>query len=507
MEDVATNSEVRSTRRRWGAVGAVACVVLALGLGLMATLGADDPRPVLAASDLYRVGRQSFDLTVVASGELEAKRQVEIKCQVKQSTSILELVDEGTRVEPGAVLAKLDDTEVVRKLEEVTLDVETAKADTKAAEEALAIQKNEGDSTQKAAEVDLALAELTLSEWRDGEAVTKLRTLTVDHATAERKLTRTRRDLELSKQLYAEKFISLGELEDDEIAAIEAEAGLATAALELDVYRKYTYPKEQQEYESEVAQKRAELDRTISKNASKIAQAEAEYYASQRKLVIQQGKLDDLKAQLEATVIKAPADGNGGLVVYATSVGSSWRRGDPMAVGRGVKFGETIFVLPDTRQMVASLRVHEAMIPQVAAGQHASVTIDSRPGQPIVGTVSQIGVIAENGGWMSPDLREYVVKVDLPMDLPAQVKAALKPAMRATGRIEVGRVEDVLAVPVQAVMSDGPTRYVHVETDRGLTRREVKVGRASETLVEVVEGVSEGDRVLLRNPRPGELRG
>ena len=196
----------------------------------------------------------------------------------------------------------------------------------------------------------------------------------------------------------------------------------------------------------------------------------------------------------------APQDG---LVVYASSVGGRRWRGDPIAPGREVRLNETILLLPDTRQMIASLKVHEALVPQVNVGDEVLVTVDAKPEASYVGKVTNIGVMAADGGWLNPQLREYAVTCEL----PAGVDPSLKPAMRCTGHIKTGRVEDALAVPVQAIFAEGDQRYVLLPTAPGsdkVQRQAVKTGRASETMIEIMEGLEPGRTVLMRSPRPGE---
>ena len=81
----------------------------------------------------------------------------------------------------------------------------------------------------------------------------------------------------------------------------------------------------------------------------------------------------------------------------------------------------------------------------------------------------------------------------------------LKPSMRCRGEIVLGEVEDVLSVPIQAVFREGPMAVVYLETAQGVSVQEVELGRASEMEVEVLSGLEEGNRVLVRKPRLGEI--
>jgi hypothetical protein len=106
------------------------------------------------------------------------------------------------------------------------------------------------------------------------------------------------------------------------------------------------------------------------------------------------------------------------------------------------------------------------------------------------------------GRWMDPNRREYTVKIAL-QNVGDGVR--LKPAMRCEATITLGRVENVVAVPLQAVFTDEMVRFVYVPRDGRYARVPVKIGRRSDTLAEIAAGLSPGERVLVREPSPGEV--
>ncbi|MEE9212966.1 MAG: efflux RND transporter periplasmic adaptor subunit [Phycisphaeraceae bacterium] len=481
--------------------------VIALGVGILSRSGSendDDVGSPSQAPEWFTVDHRSFDLTVVATGELEAKRQVEVKNRVQGETTIVELVEEGTSVKAGDLLMKLADDDIRERIEQETLRVEESRANKVAAEQNLAIKQSEASSDRKAAELKLALAKLELDKWTRGTVPQKRLELELALARAQSDVERTARDYVLSQELFDQKFISESEKDDDYIQMIEAQAAIQTAKLNIEVYEQYSYPMDERKFTSDVEQAKGEVDRTLQKNESELERLRADLESKTRSLAIRESRLADLEEQLEATDVRAPQEG---LVVYATSAGSRWRRGsEPIQQGRRVRYNESLVILPDTRQMVAVLRVHEAMLPNVEIGQDVAVTIDARPGLPMNGKVSQIGVMAEEGGWLNPQLREYSVRVDLPPQTDPDESSGLKPAMRCRGEILVGRVENAVAVPVQSVFTEGDNRFCYLRAGRNRVRKcSVKIGRASDTFVEIHEGLSDGDRVLLRNPRPGEV--
>jgi len=130
------------------------------------------------------------------------------------------------------------------------------------------------------------------------------------------------------------------------------------------------------------------------------------------------------------------------------------------------------------------------------------VTIDAISGETFFGVVESVGVLAETGGWRDPNRREYSVRIALDHD---NSDGVLKPSMRAEAEIMLGAVQDALTVPVQAVFSDGPVKYVHVPRGSRFERVPVQVGRMSDTSAEILKGLGDGTRVLLREPEAGEV--
>ena len=487
-------------------VGWVIAGVATLTVLLLAVVLLRSPEPaegaaasIADATEWFTVTPQTFSITVTESGDLDAASRLEIKSKVEGRPEIIYLVEEGSEVNKDQVLVRLDSDTLRTEIEEATLNVEKARADEVYARRGLEIARNEADSVRAAAQVALALAKLELAKWQKGDVPQSRRELNLAHQKAQRLVERTKRDYAISQQLYDKQFISLNDLEDSEIEKLEAADGLLTAELALSVYDDYTYQTEQQQKQSAVEQAQSDLSNEIAKSESEIARLEADLTSKAQTLSIREERLANLERQLAASEIKAPEDG---IVIYGTSVGRS-RRDEPMAEGRQVRFNETIIYLPDIRQMVANLSVAEAYEPLVKVGQSVRVTVDARPGQTFIGTIDRTSPLTESGGWLNPGQREFIARVML----PAGTEAGLKPAMRCTGQITVGQVEDALAIPVQSVFTQGQQHYVHVPDGGGyLLRRPVTIGQASETLVEITDGLEPGDRVLLRNPRPGEVR-
>lgn len=445
--------------------------------------------------------RTSFDISTTVSGELEAKNQIELRSKLEKRARIVEIVAEGSRVKAGQVLVKLNTDQLESDLQEALLRVETAKAQLIAAENAYSIQLSENDSKLRQAAVKEDLAELALKKWIAGDLESdRLKNrLAVEKAT--RELARLQEKLDQSKQLYERKFLSLDELKQDELRVLEARAALDTANLANEVYETYTVPKDERTKVTDLYDAQAEVERVMLNNERQLASKEADRNNQRTQLQLHETKLANIQEQLENCVMTAPTDG---LVVYASSMERnrwSFSSDGPLAVGREINPNESLMSLPDTSQMVASVRVQEALASKIEAGQQATIKVDAAGGRVFQGSVESISVLAENGGWRDPNLREYTVKVAL-MDDDVSM---LKPSMRCEGQIVLGRVDDSIAIPVQAVFNDGAVRFVYKPAGTKFLRVPVKLGRRSDTMAEITAGISEGTVVLLRQPDAGEI--
>lgn len=464
---------------------------------------AADVRAV-ANLELGRVERGSFGINTTAMGELEARNQIELRSELDTRADIIEIVPEGSVVKKGDLLVQLNAEQMQDQIDQQKLEVERAQADVTAAENSLKIQLSENESRERAGQLKVDLAELALAQWRQGEVVKTLAKQKLDIEQAERDLKRLKEKFDRSEALLAEGFLSQDQRDLDEIAYINAQAKLDTALLDRETYREYQYPRDEKTKMSDLEEAKADLDRIRTQNDINAGAKASSLTTTRTQYTLKQERLQKLVEQVQLATIAAPTDG---LVVYATSIGRGrdmqMMGGDgPLQIGREIRPNEQLIILPDTSSMVATVRVHESLAGRIRPGQRASITIDAIVGETFVGRVEKVGVLAETGGWRDPNRREYSVRIAIEHD---NSDGMLKPSMRAEAEILLGAVEESLMVPVQAVFSEGPVRYVHVPRGSRFERVPVRTGRMSDTYAEILSGVEEGDRVLLREPDTGEL--
>lgn len=492
------------TRPGFIKTGAAALVVLAAagGVWYYTSTQESDESVALRTSDVTQAAVTSFEITTTATGELQALDQIEVRSPLEEQATIIEIIPEGTWVEKGDVLARLNTDNLETELDTEEADLESSQAALFAAENAYQIQLTENESATRDAELALRLAELTLEQWESGDRVMKLQELDLNIDEANRELARLEAKHEKNVDLLAEGFISKDQYDQDELALVKARARVETVNLQKKSYINYEQKKDREQMESDVQQAKAQLENVKAQNEIKLADKAADRASQNRRVVRDQGRVDKLRRQIEASTIRAPSDG---MVIYGTTMESSrrmWSNEGPLMIGQNIYPNQLLFALPDTSKLVAEVRVHESLAGRIRPGMKGRIRVDALPNVVLSGTVKEIGVLAESGGWRDPNLREYTVKLVLDSN---QYTAELKPSMRCEADILLDTVDSALSVPVTAVFNDGPVRYVYQPRGSNFVRVPVKTGRFSETQAEILAGLEAGERVLLRNPGAGEV--
>jgi len=127
------------------------------------------------------------------------------------------VVPEGSRVKKGDLLVELASDEIEAEIEEDTLQVESARSELIAAENALEIQKNENDAALRQARLKLELAQIELKKWQEGDLVKRRQELDLNIEKADRNLELFDEQYRQTKDLFDRGFESKDRLKEDEI--------------------------------------------------------------------------------------------------------------------------------------------------------------------------------------------------------------------------------------------------------------------------------------------------
>lgn len=353
---------------------------------------------------------------------------------------------------------------------------------------------------------------------------------------------------------WAERSVKLGYLTASQAKVEQSKYAGATDNLEKLQKEKYileTFLRQREltDLVSKLEVARIGLERVTRQDHAKQAQADSVRRTARSVYLQETEKLKDNEEQIQQCKLHSPQDG---MVVYFKPEQSRFGSSNQnlIAVGEQVREGQKLMRIPDLRRMLVNTKVHEAMVSRIRAddrqstgyfdalrtglllnpdgfsrlvsnsestlttlrerfrdkeyylaseGQKSSVRVDAYPDRVFPGHVRTVAAVASQADFLTADVKVYQTLVTID-----ETVAGLKPDMSAEVTIQVDPPQEpVLAVPLQAVVGGaevGPKRRLFVVGTFGPVEREVTLGAFNDKMVEVRDGLAEGDVVVL-NPK------
>lgn len=163
------------------------------------------------------------------------------------------------------------------------------------------------------------------------------------------------------------------------------------------------------------------------------------------------------------------------------------------APGAFVAEGQELFHVVDLDRLWLEVLVPEADIGRIGTPSGASFTVDGFP-RPFEVALSKGGAPVAFGGVVDPQSR--TVPLVFEVSNPGRT---LRAGMYARVRVLTGQARKVLAIPASAVVDDGKQEVAYVlSSGEAFERRPLRLGVRDGELVEVVEGLAPGERVVSR---------
>ncbi len=239
----------------------------------------------------------------------------------------------------------------------------------------------------------------------------------------------------------------------------------------------------------------AKLDEV--RRAVEVAQAQQTGVRAQRSANTDQGT-DTMQAEAQLALAAAATEAARARLAQASVLAPA----DAKVLSRLVEPGQIVqpgralltLALLSRLQLVA--QVDERFLEQLQVGQSASVLADAFPDQRFAARVHSIAPVvdAQRGA------------IEVKFTLPEQPPAFLREDMTLSLEVETGRRARALVVPLEALQrsESTATAVVHIERDGRVETRKVRLGLRTLDAAEVLEGLVEGDVVLLgATPKPG----
>jgi multidrug efflux pump subunit AcrA (membrane-fusion protein) len=256
--------------------------------------------------------------------------------------------------------------------------------------------------------------------------------------------------------------------------------------------------KEQAVYEAPTVRRQAEIDYEKTERALAQSRLDYETRTEQAKAKMREVGADMSREQNRLSVVQevmgqftimAPAPG---MVIYR----KEWN-GKKRGVGSQVSaWDPVVATLPDLTRMESITYVNEIDIRKLAVDQPVVLTLDSDPTKDLRGKVTKVANVGEERP--NTDAKVFEVRIVLEGS-----DTTLRPGMTTGNTIETLKIPDVLFVPIEAVDNAEGVPFVYRRTGGRTVRQEIITGDMNDEAVIILEGLDEGDEVLLSAPANG----
>lgn len=458
-------------KRTIGIAGIAAILLVAIaGYAIQWTMGHTTPKVI--PTDVVRRGR--FVVSITEVGEMRALNAQPIVGPFWGR--IAWLVPEGTVVQAGDPVLKMDRGEIENNVQRQKEDFALAKSRLEKKNEQIRLSLFQKEMDVRGAEANLERVRLELEDAQD--------------------------QYEKEQELFRNKMTS-------KEAAEGARLRVSGAALNLNI--------------AEMDLERAQRDQASNEKIQQEELRQAELAAERA-----EAELNESKSWLESATVRSPGPG---MIVYLTEyrIGSGLGK---VQEGDQVWGGKNLLEIPDLSEMTVVMKVNEMDISRVQIGQRALVRVDAFPGMLLHGTVIELGSLDREAGTETGASRQsegeginvFTATVQIDKEdlngqqmVPAlldtsrgevdlETNPIIRQGMTASVDIVAQEYRDVLHVPLEAVFRKDEG-YVVFVMEKGMpTERTVELGAKNESDVIVVRGTQEGDVVCLQDPT-GKLGG
>ena len=144
--------------------------------------------------------------------------------------------------------------------------------------------------------------------------------------------------------------------------------------------------------------------------------------------------------------------------------------------------------------------IKEIDITKIKLGDPAQITVDAIPNKVFTGKVIKVANMGEDKSGFDMKVFRVVIRFD-------NVDNDLKPGMTCNNDIIFASYENQLLAPLESIFSKGEDRVVYLKRKGEIIERPVETGAEDEENVVILNGLQEGDRVLLYQPASEEIKG
>ena len=499
--------------------GSIFALLVLVTIGSIFASRTDTPEVTVVKLEKKRELRS----TVTASGEIRPIQFINLTSEVQGRIEEI-YVSEGDRVTQGQQLIRLDPTQSQSSTDAQQAGYQASQNDLNSSRSQVTAAQNQLSQAQQGLyvsqqQVDTAQQQVNSARQSVETAKTEIDRAQTDVDRAQVELNAANRELKRNEELLESGVISRLDYDNvkDRVSNAQVSLRNSQAAFRNAQSRLKTAQIGVNEAESRVKEAKVRVNQsqvTVNDARRGIQTANYNSDSSQSRANQQLALLNGQKTQRDKTLQLAPING-----VIADI---------PSKVGTFAVAGLSttpLLTIADMSTINVEVKIDETEIDKVAVGQPAKIKVDAFGEKEITGEVIQktplaVGKSQTSGGLSTninvQEAKEFRVVIQI-KDAPDEIKDGLRPGMSATAVITTKTVENLVAVPLQAVIEKKPDaqpsptiqgdlqtttekpkaiKGVYILDGNKAKFVEVTTGITGESDIQITSGLSEGQEVI-----------
>lgn len=477
-----------------GRPGVPACVLVVACLATSAVWGDEKAAPPAKTQTVTR-GPLKVEVTLSGVFESAVLHEVLLRPDVWSTLKVAEVVAEGTRVTAGQPILKLItkdlDTEIREQefaLQLSELAVRQARVELESLERSVPLDLDAARRARRVAEEELDYFVRITEAQRKESARESLK-------SAEYSLEYAREELDQLQQMY--KADDLTE-QTEEIILKRAQRAVERSDYFLEVAK----TSHDRSLDIEIPRERQRLEETAARQNIALRKAEATLppVLEKQRIEVQKvehahdqlvEKLKQLRADREQMTLTAPTNG---LVYYGQSDRGKWSTAaalrKQLRPGGTVSANTVLLTVVEDRELFVRVDVPEKEFRHFQPGTPASVRPTAYPKARFAGECVPTGLVPVTEGTF--DGRVNITRAE----------GDPVPVIGMTCQVLIMPYQNdaALTVPATAIFGDEDDRHVYLEAGGEATKRSVTTGETAGGQTEIVDGLTDGDIILLEKP-------
>ncbi len=457
-------------------------------------------RPPQASGESWFVAREErLASELLEVGILEARSLAKILAPL--DGTLAEIPEDGTRVEAGELLFRMDDESLRGDLEGQQTEFDLKLQDLDRIRGELSVITNSYRHVREREMAELAHAELELAFKVRGLGPEDRRLLEIAIERAALELEEKTETLERTRQLVERGFAYASALDVPTREMEAAKAFLEEKKTQLVLETQPLLEEERLALQAAVDQARDVVERSGMRHRRDVARKEKEALAQSVEIEHLRERMDRLQKQLEEVRILAPVSG-----VVRVMRTLNWATGTWLTLGTGQNRSRLDILgdILDPADLRVRVLVHESDIRLVSTGMVARIHLTAYPGRSLTGRVEQVTSLGQDRSDLAPLYRQTAPSLQaqfLAIIAIPRGDLDLRPGMTATVAMETAPPQRHVVVPREALASSAPPWQVVRKQGSKNERVEVEGLFRRDGWFQVGQGLSAGDAVLL-NPEP-----